>query len=68
MATEFAIIKINSTRIFVSMELNLAFAAFSLALVGAEISDTLLADALAGVAKTVDIDFAWADRILFSAV
>ena len=68
MATEFAIIKINSTRIFVSMELNLAFAALSLALVGAEISDTLLADALAGVAKTVDIDFAWADRILFSAV
>ena len=68
MATEFAIIKINSTRIFVSMELNLAFAALSLALVEAEINDTLLADALAGVAKTIDIDFAWADHILFSAV
>ena len=68
MATEFAIVKMNNTRFFFSMELNLAFSALSFALVGAEISDTLLADALAGVAKTVDIDFAWADRILFSAV
>ena len=68
MATEFAIIKINNTRICVSMELNLAFAVLSFALVGADISDSLLADALAGVAKTLDIDFAWADRILLSAV
>ena len=68
MRTEFGIVKINNARIFVLMEPNLAFAALSIALVGAEIRDTLLADVFAGVAKTIDIDSAWADLILLSAV